>query len=76
MWQNLIVLAVVAIAVSYVVWTIYRGISQAAGGSCGGGCGSCGSKKQSGDGLVQLTSIPPQNKTPASADETSTLSSN
>lgn len=61
MWQNLIVLAIVAVAVAYVVWTIYRGIAKAArsgGGSCGG-CGSFGCKSSSGGNLVQL-STPPQ----------------
>ncbi|PQO38400.1 FeoB-associated Cys-rich membrane protein [Blastopirellula marina] len=74
MWQNLIVLGIVATAVSYVVWTIYRGITKAAGGACGG-CGSCGSKNRSGDQLVQLSSAPKQTETPASAEEPSTVSS-
>ncbi|PQO42019.1 FeoB-associated Cys-rich membrane protein [Blastopirellula marina] len=61
MWQNWIVLAIVAVAVSYVVWTIYRGIAKAAesaGGSCGGGCGSCGCKSSGGGNLVQLSGEP------------------
>lgn len=74
MWQNWIVLGIVATAVSYVVWTIYRGITKAVGGACGG-CGSCGSKAPSGDNLVQLTSPPKQSETPASAEAPSTVSS-
>ena len=57
MWQNWIVLAIVAVAVTYVVWNIYRGIAKAAGsagGSCGG-CGSCGCKSSAGGNLVQLS---------------------
>lgn len=74
MWQNLIVLGIVATAVSYVVWTIYRGITKAAGGACGG-CGSCGSKTPSDNNLVQLTSSPKHEPTPASAEKPSTVSS-
>jgi len=75
MWQNLIVLVIVASAASYIGWTIIRGV-QGAAGSCGGGCGSgCGTKSQTGD-LVQLTPTPQQaDDTAASPEQPSTVSS-
>lgn len=74
MWQNLIVLVIVASAASYIGWTIFRGI-QGAAGSCGGGCGSgCGAKAHTGN-LVQLTSTPQEDDAATSPDEPSTVSS-
>lgn len=74
MWQNLIVLVIVASAASYIGWSIYRGI-QGAAGSCGGGCGSgCGAKAQSGD-LVQLNLTPQEDDTATSTDQPSAVSS-
>lgn len=75
MWQNLFVLVIVAAAVGYVVWNIYRGITKAAAGACGGGCGSCGTKAPGSDKLVQLTSAPSQGQTPATAEDRSEVSS-
>ncbi|RCS54774.1 FeoB-associated Cys-rich membrane protein [Bremerella cremea] len=75
MWQNLLVLGLVAAAVGYVIWNIYRGITKAAGGSCGGGCGSCGSKTAGGENLIQLTTTPSPDETPATAKDRSEVSS-
>ncbi|MBA2115506.1 FeoB-associated Cys-rich membrane protein [Bremerella alba] len=75
MWQNLIVLVVVASAAGYIGWTVIRGI-QGAAGSCGGGCGSgCGSKSQP-DNLIQLTSATsPDDEASTSPEEPSAVSS-
>jgi len=74
MWQNIIVLVIVASAAGYIGWTIIRGI-QGAAGSCGGGCGSgCGAKSQP-DNLVQLSSTPQDNESATSPDEPSAVSS-
>ncbi|MEW4561124.1 FeoB-associated Cys-rich membrane protein [Bremerella sp. JC770] len=74
MWQNIIVLVIVASAAGYIGWTIIRGI-QGAAGSCGGGCGSgCGAKSPP-DNLVQLGSAPQDNAQATSPDEPSAVSS-
>ncbi len=74
MWQNLIVLVIVAAAASYIGWTIFRSV-QGAAGACGGGCGSgCGAKAQTGD-LVQLSSSPQDDNSATSPDQSSAVSS-
>ncbi|PQO25209.1 hypothetical protein C5Y96_25215 [Blastopirellula marina] len=74
MWQNLIVMVIVASAAGYIGWTIFRGI-QGAAGACGGGCGSgCGAKSQPGN-LVQLTTTPQDDDSATSPDQSSAVSS-
>ncbi|GAA4439806.1 hypothetical protein [Bremerella cremea] len=78
MSQNGIVLLIVASAVLYVGWNIYRGIVSAAG-SCsggGGGCGGCGCKSTAGGGnLIQLGSDVASPESATSPEEASAVSS-
>lgn len=61
MGQNIVVLAIVAVAIFYLGYITYRSI-VGRGKSCGG-CGTCPSKLPTGN-LVQLDAVGPRKEAP------------
>ena len=54
LWQNAIVLAVVAVAAFYLVVRSVRVFRRKQAAGCGSGCGGCGSKTESKPRLVSI----------------------